>query len=73
MDKLTPDSIIAALEQLERSERGHAAAVQMRRFLEADDGYALGLDQNNWHALVTLFRACERGMGYAVRDALPKK
>jgi hypothetical protein len=72
-DDLTPESIIAALEQLERSERGHAAAVGLRKLLSANGHYLLGLDSENWHALAVLVRACGRGMAPAIIDALPKR
>ncbi len=62
-----------ALDQLNRSERGRRAAVQLRRFLDANDGSALSLDADNWRALETLTKACRVFGGYAIRNVLPKR
>lgn len=67
------DEIVAAFAQLERSERGHAAAVQLRKFLLANDGYALGLDGDNWRALETLIKACRFGGAHKIAELLPKR
>lgn len=62
-----------ALAQLKGSERGRAAAVRFRKLLEADNGYAMGLDQNNWEALEALVRACRVFGAYNVRELLPRR
>lgn len=69
----TGQDIIDALEQLNRSERGHAAALQLRKLLEADEGYALGLDSENWRALATLCKGCRVFGGHKILQVLPRR
>lgn len=65
------DDLADALKQLNRSERGHRAAVAFRRFLDANDGSAMSLDSENWRAIETLARACRIFGAWNVRDLLP--
>jgi len=67
------DDLADALIQLNHSERGRRAAVAFRRFLDANEGSALGLDSNNWQALETLVKSCRIFNGYNVRNVLPKR
>jgi hypothetical protein len=67
------DDLAAALDQLNGSERGHAAAVAFRRFLEANDGSVSGLDSENWQALATLVKACRVFGAWKIRNVLPKR
>jgi regulator of protease activity HflC (stomatin/prohibitin superfamily) len=75
VNELTPDqrALGDAIEQLNQSERGRAAAVAFRRFLEANEGSASSLDSNNLRALETLARSCRIFGPWNVRELLPKK
>lgn len=72
-EKPIGQQLVEAFDTLNRSERGHAALVQFRKFLEANDRYALGLDSDNWRALETLIRGCRMGGAYKICEALPKR
>jgi hypothetical protein len=65
-------SIRDAIAQLRASERGCAAALRFHELLDADAGYALGLDSANWRALETLVRGCRQGIGPEIRDELAR-
>ena len=72
---LTPEQqkICDALDQLNRSERGHRAAVRLRKFIEADEGSAISLDTNNWRALEDLVRGCRVFGAHNIRNLLPRR
>ncbi len=72
---LTPDqqALADAINQLNQSERGHRAAVAFRRFLEADNSSASGLDSNNLRALEMLARSCRIFGAHNVRNILPSR
>lgn len=74
-DGLSPEQerICNAIDRLNRSERGHAAAVRFRKLLEAGDGYAMGLDSGNWKALQDVVRACRIFGAHAIRNLLPRR
>lgn len=72
-EKPIGERLADALEQLNQSERGRFAAVQLRKLLTAQDSYVLGLDQNNWQALETLVHGCKLGAACQIRDLLPKR
>lgn len=65
--------LVEAIDQLDRSERGHRAAVAFRKFIEADDGSAVSLDSENQRAIETLARSCRVLGAWSVRELLPEK
>jgi hypothetical protein len=67
------DHLAAAIIQLNRSERGRRALVAFRRFLDANDGSALGLDFDNQRAIETIARACRIFGAYKIRNVLPTR
>lgn len=69
----TGQDVADAIDQLNHSERGRAAAVRFRKLLEADDQYACGLDTENWRALETIVKACRVFGAYKIREFLPKR
>ena len=67
------DDLAAAITQLNRSERGRRAAVAFRKFLEADEGSASGLDCDNLRALEILAKSCRIFGAWNVRNVLPRR
>lgn len=66
----TGPEILDAIEQLQGSERGSAAA---RAFRDLLSNGGAGLDTDNWRALETLCRACRvhgGSIAYKIRDTL---
>ena len=62
-----------AIDHLDGSERGHAALVRFRKLLEAGNGYACGLDSENWACLADVVRACRIFGAYKLLEFLPRK
>ena len=67
MEAPGPDAIVAAIEQLRKSERGTAC---LKRFTRMLHDYGFGLDTANWQALATLHRAGAATQQCLIRDLL---
>jgi hypothetical protein len=61
------DDVLAAIQQLRRSERGNAC---LKRFGTMLNAYGFGLDTTNWQALATLHRAGQAGNQCMIRDLM---
>ena len=61
------DDVVAAIQQLRRSERGNAC---LKRFGSMLNAYGFGLDTNNWRALATLHHAGQAGKQCMIRDLM---
>ncbi len=66
-------ALIAAIDQLRGSERGSAALTAFRKYLEADQRSACGLDSENLAAIVTLAESCRLFGAYTVLNILQPK
>jgi hypothetical protein len=66
-------TVAEAMDQLNQSERGRAAARAFLAFLDANNGSAYSLDTNNWRAIASLARACSIHGAYSVATALKEE